>query len=56
MVFLKLEFWKKACIFKGASIFEGVLEVGVSEESLFLQMSFNLRGYSTSEVEESFIS
>ncbi|TYK27837.1 uncharacterized protein E5676_scaffold384G00090 [Cucumis melo var. makuwa] len=35
-VFLKLETWKKACIFKGASIFEGVLEVGDLEESLYL--------------------
>uniref|UniRef100_A0A9I9EL95 Uncharacterized protein n=1 Tax=Cucumis melo TaxID=3656 RepID=A0A9I9EL95_CUCME len=32
-----LESWKKACIFKGASTFEGVLEVGVLEESLYLQ-------------------
>uniref|UniRef100_A0A9I9E4T0 Uncharacterized protein n=1 Tax=Cucumis melo TaxID=3656 RepID=A0A9I9E4T0_CUCME len=28
--------WKKAC-FKGASIFEDVLEIGVLEESLYLQ-------------------
>ncbi|KAA0034533.1 lysine histidine transporter-like 6 [Cucumis melo var. makuwa] len=40
-VFLKLKTWKKACIFKGASIFEGVLEIGVLEESLYLQRSFN---------------
>ncbi|KAA0039131.1 pentatricopeptide repeat-containing protein [Cucumis melo var. makuwa] len=40
---LKLESWKKVCIFKEASIFEGVLEVGVLEESLYLQRSFNLR-------------
>ncbi|KAA0066268.1 uncharacterized protein E5676_scaffold37G00160 [Cucumis melo var. makuwa] len=44
--FLELGSWKKACIFKGASIFEGVLEVGVFEESLYLQRSFNLRGWS----------
>ncbi|TYK15315.1 LINE-1 retrotransposable element ORF2 protein [Cucumis melo var. makuwa] len=43
-MFLELESWKKACIFKGASIFEGVLEVGVLEECLYLQRSFNLRG------------
>ena len=30
-----------------------VLEVGVLEESLYLQNSFNLRGWSTSEVRES---
>ncbi|KAA0065609.1 hypothetical protein E6C27_scaffold90G00570 [Cucumis melo var. makuwa] len=34
-MFLKLESSKKACIFKGASIFEGVLEVGVLEESFW---------------------
>ncbi|TYK25855.1 36.4 kDa proline-rich protein-like [Cucumis melo var. makuwa] len=34
-VFLKLESSKKACIFKGASIFEGVLEVGVLKESFW---------------------
>ncbi|KAA0066533.1 hypothetical protein E6C27_scaffold25G00910 [Cucumis melo var. makuwa] len=44
-VFLKLETWKKACILKGASIFEGVLEVGDLEESLYLQRSFNLRSW-----------
>ncbi|KAA0032936.1 hypothetical protein E5676_scaffold482G00670 [Cucumis melo var. makuwa] len=33
-MFLKLESWKKACIFKGVSIFEGVLKVGVLEEEL----------------------
>ncbi|TYK28244.1 ty3-gypsy retrotransposon protein [Cucumis melo var. makuwa] len=39
MMFLKLESWKKACIFKGASILKGVLEVGVLEESLvFLKL------------------
>uniref|UniRef100_A0A9I9EER6 Uncharacterized protein n=1 Tax=Cucumis melo TaxID=3656 RepID=A0A9I9EER6_CUCME len=36
-VFLKLETWKKACIFKGASIFKGVLKVGDLEENLDLQ-------------------
>ncbi|KAA0048447.1 ty3-gypsy retrotransposon protein [Cucumis melo var. makuwa] len=35
MMFLKLESWKKACIFKGASILKGVLEVGVLEESFW---------------------
>ncbi|TYK26756.1 hypothetical protein E5676_scaffold124G00430 [Cucumis melo var. makuwa] len=40
--FLKLETWKKAWIFKGASIFEDVLEIGVLEESLYLQRRFNL--------------
>ncbi|TYK26089.1 putative mitochondrial protein [Cucumis melo var. makuwa] len=55
-VFLKLKTWKKAWIFKGASIFEGVLEVGDLEESLYLQRSFNLRGWSTSGVEEASIS
>ncbi|KAA0063890.1 hypothetical protein E6C27_scaffold616G00140 [Cucumis melo var. makuwa] len=30
-MFLKLEPWKEACIFKGASIFEGVLEVSIFE-------------------------
>ena len=43
VMFLKLKSWKKACIFKRASIFEGVFEVGVLEESLYLQRSFNLR-------------
>ncbi|KAA0051626.1 hypothetical protein E5676_scaffold3445G00150 [Cucumis melo var. makuwa] len=43
-MFLEFESWKKAWIFKGASIFEGVLEVGVFEENLYLQRSFNLRG------------
>ncbi|KAA0066480.1 reverse transcriptase [Cucumis melo var. makuwa] len=33
-VFLKLESWKKSCIFKEASIFEDVLEVGVLEEKV----------------------
>ncbi|KAA0068106.1 putative mitochondrial protein [Cucumis melo var. makuwa] len=42
-MFLKLESWKKACIFEEASIFEGVLEVEDLEESLDLQRSFNLR-------------
>ncbi|TYJ99458.1 global transcription factor [Cucumis melo var. makuwa] len=45
VMFLKLESWKKSCIFKGASIFEGVLEVGDLEESLYLQRSFNLRSW-----------
>ncbi|KAA0039553.1 hypothetical protein E6C27_scaffold744G00230 [Cucumis melo var. makuwa] len=40
---LELESWKKACIFEEASIFEGVLEVEVLEESLDLQRNFNLR-------------
>ncbi|TYJ98201.1 hypothetical protein E5676_scaffold180G00920 [Cucumis melo var. makuwa] len=42
-MFLKLESWKKSCIFKGALTFEGVLEVGDLEESLYLQRSFNLQ-------------
>ncbi|KAA0042183.1 retrotransposon protein, putative, Ty3-gypsy subclass [Cucumis melo var. makuwa] len=49
-VFLKLKTWKKTWIFKGVSIFEGVLEIGVLEASLYLQRSFNLRGWSTSRV------
>ena len=52
-MFLKLESWKKACIFEETSIFEGVLEVEDLEESLDLQRSFNLRGWSTLGVEES---
>ncbi|TYK04219.1 DNA/RNA polymerases superfamily protein [Cucumis melo var. makuwa] len=43
-VFLKSESWKKACIFKEASIFKGVLKVEVLEEILYLQRSFNLGG------------
>ena len=39
--------WKKVCIFKWASIFED------GEESLYLQRSFNLRGWSTSTLRES---
>ncbi|KAA0063857.1 hypothetical protein E6C27_scaffold827G00900 [Cucumis melo var. makuwa] len=40
-MFLKLESWKKACIFEEASIFEGVLEVKDMEESLDLQRRSN---------------
>uniref|UniRef100_A0A9I9EM72 Uncharacterized protein n=1 Tax=Cucumis melo TaxID=3656 RepID=A0A9I9EM72_CUCME len=42
VMFLKLESWKKACIFEEVSIFEGVLEVEDLVESLDLQRSFNL--------------
>ncbi|KAA0057873.1 hypothetical protein E6C27_scaffold274G001710 [Cucumis melo var. makuwa] len=45
-MFLKLESWKKACIFEEASIFEGVLEVEDLEENLDIQRSFNLRSWS----------
>ena len=54
MVFLKLEFWKKVCIFKGVSIFEEscslgrkLVEVGVLKESSYLSRSFNLQEQST---------
>uniref|UniRef100_A0A9I9E5W2 Uncharacterized protein n=1 Tax=Cucumis melo TaxID=3656 RepID=A0A9I9E5W2_CUCME len=45
VMFLKLEYWKKACIFEEASILKGVLEVEDLEESLNLdlQRSFNLQ-------------
>ncbi|KAA0060135.1 amino acid transporter ANT1 [Cucumis melo var. makuwa] len=41
VMFLKLESWKKTCIFEEASIF--VLEIEDFEESLDIQRSFNLR-------------